>query len=496
MTTTKSSVVFRVLLLGVLALAGARFSAQPASALSLNPLDYYDYDYNIVFSATQVAPEEPFSITASATVRCIKDLPIGVGEATVQFSVIARDSSTGEELTLLDGYDFEVSDVPDWAGEEYSTTESVDLEFPASVEPGAYIMSARLENLSLDGWNVTNMVPSSARTTTLGTVACTIPDEPPTPPPTPTPGTITVSVLGHAFSPTISSDGRLTKAVDAILIEGMLSLQIANGTRCMDSGGSPLEYISATQALSPRAYEDGAVMSAFSLFPNGAQFSPALRLGIVYDRSELPPGCDEGELVVGYYDRENEDWRALSSSVDKEEGIVWADASHFTTFGLLAPTETPGPARFTIRSLDVTPNEVPPFGRVTATITIANTGDTQDAYPLVVTVNGKQEHTQSLVLGPRQSTTVSLTIVRSEAGVYTVKAADRSGSFQVIAPETSAAPDGASTQPPPTSQGGASTPASPDSQVDGGMNPVYIALLVLAGVAFLSLVILVLAGVL
>ena len=496
MTIRRSCVVARVLLLGVLALAGVGFTTQPTSALSLNPLDYYEYDYNIVFSNTEVEPEESFSITAGATVRCTKDLPIGVRNAAVSFSIVARHSSSGTELTLLDGYDFEVSDVPDWAGDEYSTTEAVDLVFPAGTAPGTYVIAARLENLSLDGWNVTSMVPSSSRTIGLGTIACIVPDEPPTPPPPPLPGTMTVSVLGHELRPTISSDGILTKGVDAILIEGLLSLQITNGTQCLDATGDPLEYVSATQALSPRAYEDGVVISAFNLFPNGARFSPALRLGIVYDPTELPPGCDEDDLVMGYYDSENEKWRALPSTVDKEQGIVSANASHFTTFGLLAPSATLGPARFTVRSLDVAPKEVPPFGRVTAAITIANTGDTQDQYPLLVTVNGKQEHAQDIELAPRQTKTVSFTIVRSEAGVYTVRVAEASGSFRVVAPEIPSASGDATSQEPAASPGGSDVQTSSDSQAAGGMHPVYVVLLALAGVAFLSLVILVLAGVL
>jgi hypothetical protein len=495
MTTKWPRIAARLLLLGALALSSVGLAVEPILALSLNPLDYYEYDYSIVVSHAEVEAEGRFSVTASATVRCVKDLPMGVTEANVRFSVVARSSSSDAEYTLLGGYDFLVSDVPDWAGDEYATTESVDLAFPPGASPGTYAVVARLEHLSLDGWNVTSMVPSSSRTIGLGTIVCSTPEEPPTPPPAPLPGLLTVSLLGHEFTPTIDSDGVLEETVDATLIEGLLSLEMPRGTRCLNADGSPLEYVSATLATSRKPYEGGAVISAFNLFPDGARFSPDIRVGIAYDPAELPPGCEEDDLKFAYYDRSAERWIALPGHVDEEQNVVSADVSHFTAFGLLAPTATSGPARFTVRSLEVAPAEVAPFGRVTAIITVANTGDTRDEYPLVVTVNGKEEHAQGLQIGPRQSTSVRLTIVRSQVGVYTVAVEGLSSSFRVVGSDTPPAPGGATdatSSPGPDS----ATPTSSDSPEAGGMHPLYVALLALAGVAFLTLVILVLAGVL
>jgi len=495
MTTKLTRVAARLLLLGVLALSSVGLAAEPVLALSLNPLDYYDYDYSIVVSHAEVEAEDSFSVTASATVRCVKDLPVGVKEADVTFGVVARASSSDAEYTLLGGYSFLVSDVPDWAGDEYSTTESVDLAFPAGASPGTYTIEARLEHLSLDGWNVTSMVPSSSRTIALGTIVCSTPEEPPTPPPPPLPGLLTISLLGHEFTSTIDPDGVLKETVDGTLIEGLLSVEMPRGTRCLNAGGSPLEYVSATLATSPKPYEGGAVMSAFHLFPDGARFSPDIRIGIAYDPAELPPGCEEDELKFAYYDPAVARWITLPGEVDEAQNVVSADVSHFTTFGVLAPTTTPGPARFTVRSLEVAPEEVAPFGRVSAVITVANTGDTLDEYPLVVTVNGAEEHAQDLQIGPRQSTSVRLTIVRSQIGVYTVAAGGLSGSFRVVGSGTPAAPDSTMDSASPPGPDGA-TQTSSDSQEEGGMHPLYVALLALAGVTFLTLVILVLAGVL
>jgi len=485
--------VTRVLLLGAMLCASFGAAAKPVAALSLNPLDYYSYDYYIVLSHTEVEPGESFSVTASASVRCTKDLPFGVRQADVRFKVLARNSSSGEELTLLERYDFSVDNVPDWAGDEFSATETVDLAFPAGTTPGTYAISARLEYLSLDGWNVTSMVPSSARTMGLGSIALVLPDEAPIPPPTPEPGVLIVSVLGHEFRPPIDEDGFLLETIDASLIEGLVSIDAQEGTRCLDASGFPLTHISASQELSPRTYEGGAVISAFSLRPDGARFSPPLRIGIAYDVDELPPDCDEDDLLIGYYDRADGAWRELPSTLDASHNVVSADVSHFTVFGLLAPTPVPGPARFTVRNLEVSPAQVAPFGRVDVAITVANTGDTADGYPLVVSVDGQAEHSETVNLQPRQSRTVRLTVVRSQPGVYQVKVENLTGSFAVVAPGgTPPATEPPSENPPTPPVNPDNTPAPSES--DGGLHPVYVVLLVIAGLAFLTLVVLVLAG--
>ena len=236
------------------------------------------------------------------------------------------------------------------------------------------------------------------------------------------------------------------------------------------------------------------MLSAFALRPDGARFSPPLRIGIVYNIDELPPGTSEDDLIIGYYDRSDGKWHQLPSSVDTSRKTVSADISHFSVFGLLAPTPAPGPARFTVRNLDVSPAQIAPFGRVDVSVTVSNTGDTADVYPLIVSVDGQREHTETIDLGPRQSRTVRLTVSRSQPGVYQVRVEHLTMSFAVIGGGTAGTPPtGSPTQPPSATTPGQSAPPG-SATGDSGMHPVYVVLLVLAGIAFLTLVILVLAG--
>lgn len=472
---------------------GLALAAQPVAALSLNPLDYYSYDYYIALSATEVEPGEQFSVTAGASVRCIRDLPVGVDEAEAEFEVLAQHETSGVQVVLLDRYAVSVDDVPDWAGDEYSTSETVDLAFPEDAAPGTYNIVARLEHLSLDGWNVTGMVPSSARTMNLGSLECYIPEDPPVPTPPSEPGQLIVSILGHTFRPAIDDDGYLLEKVNASLIEGLLSIELPEGTRCLDESGMALTHISASQNTTPRAFDGGTVLAAFSLHPGGATFAPSIRIGISYEEAELPAGCEEDDLSIAYYSAENGEWKKTSSRVDASRNLVSADVSHFSTVGLLAPTPSPGPARFQVRSLDVSPAKVAPFGRVTITVTITNSGDTADAYPLVVDVDGMTEHTDSIDIKPRHSRTVNLTVVRSTPGTYEVSVENFSKAFSVVTPGATVPPEVSPPDGTPDSPlDEPETPGTPDS--GEGMNPVYIVLLAIAGIAFLTLVVLVLAG--
>jgi hypothetical protein len=465
---------------------------QPASALSLNPLDYYEVDYRIAVSHTVVEPDEAFSVAVSADIRCIKDMPFGVDEATGVASVLARHTTSDLELTLLDSYEVTIDSVPDWEGDEYQLDESMDLAFPSDAPEGVYELVARLDRVSLDGWNVTALIPGSYRTFGIASIMCATEDAPPAPP-APEPGTLRVAVLGHDFRPSLDADGILLDGVDADLIEGEVTLLIEAGTSCEDSSGDALAYIAVAEDPTPPAYAYGIVVAAFTMQPSGAQFSPAIELGIAYGESALPDTVDAASLMVAWYDQQAGLWRELDTIVDAQRRVAYADVVHFSSVALLAPTAAPGPASFAVRDLTATPAQVAPLGKVLVSVTAENTGGTRGTYHLAVSLNDESAYEQDLVLGPRESRTVRFVLARSQPGVYRVEAAGLTSEFTVLAPAATAG--GADVDDPPASSSGSTTPAS-NTNEQVGMHPVYIALLALAGVAFMTLVVLVLAGVL
>ncbi len=459
-------------------------SPKQTAALSLDPYEYYQFDYHIAFSHDEVEPGEPFSISVGAEVRCIKDMPFGADEATIVASVLARSQASGEEITLFDGYELTVTDVPDWQGDQYSIEETVEVSFPDGTSPGTYDIVAELTDVSIDGWNITGFIPGSSRSVGAGPIACVDPDVAP-PPPAPLQGTLSISILGHDIEPGIDGAGILAEDVYAELIEGQVSLYVAAGTRCLDDSGSPLTYISIVKDPTPEPYGEGVVLSAFKLRPGGARFSPPLQIGIAYAAADLPDGCDADDLSVAWYDGDDEEWDMLSSVADTQRMTVTADTRHFSTFALLATIDDREPARFVVSELTVKPREVQPLGRVDVTVSVNNTGGSEGTYHLALEINGETEHSQDVVLHPGAGRTLRFTVARSQPGEYEVSVGELSHSFSVLGNSTPAQI--------PIAGATASGTDDPSSE---GLHPVYAVLLGLAAVAFLSLVVLVLAKVL
>jgi hypothetical protein len=451
------------------------FPPEQTAALSLNPYEYYQFDYHIAFSHDEVEPGEPFSISVGAEVRCIKDMPFGADEATMVASILARSQASGEEITLFDGYELTVTDMPDWQGDQYSIEEAVELSFPDGTSPGTYDIVAELTDVSIDGWNITGFIPGSSRSITAGFITCVDPDIDPPPPP-PQLGTLIISILGHEFQPDIDRDGILAEDVYAELIEGQVSLYIDAGTRCLDDSGSPLAYFSLVKDPTPEPYGEGVVLSAFKLRPGGARFSPPLQLGIAYAAADLSDGCDADDLSVAWYDSDDEEWEKLSSVADTQRMTVTANVRHFSTFALLATIQDREPARFVVSELTVSPREVQPLGRVYVSVSVSNTGGSEGSCRLALEVNGETEHSQDLVLHPGAGRTLRFMVARSQPGEYEVSAGELSHSFSVLGT--------------PATAPGTNAPS------DEGLHPVYAMLLGLAAVAFLTLIVLLLAKVL
>lgn len=467
------------------------FTSTPSTAfaLDLNPFDYYEFDYHIVFSDDEVEPGEEFSVTVGAEVRCIKDMPFGADEAALVVSGVARHAASGEEIALLDDFEVAVPDVPDWQGDTFVTEESVDLAFPADAASGAYDIVARLEYVSIDGWNITGLVPSGYRSISIGPISVTSPDPAP-PAPQVTPGHLSISILGHEYSPEINDEGLVLQDVTARLIEGEVTLALQEGTCCLDASGDPLGHISVVRSSSPAPFAEGLVLAAYSLHPGGAVFSPGISMGVTYEESGFPPGITEHDLTLAFHD--NGAWKTISSTVDTAATTVRADIRHFSTIGLLALTNAPSPAAFSVSDLSVSPTTVPPMAGVNVSFAVRNTGGAAGTYPLMVEVNGRSEYARELTIGPSSSQHIRFRLARATPGTYTVSVNDElTASFIVQSTISAAETTGA--------QENSAAPGAPQESAQptqDGLHPVFIALLVMAGVAFLTIVILLLAGVL
>jgi hypothetical protein len=88
---------------------------------------------------------------------------------------------------------------------------------------------------------------------------------------------------------------------------------------------------------------------------------------------------------------------------------------------------------FTITSLDVTPEQVPPGQPVTVSAQVANIGDSEGSYTVNLTVNGQVEQTKTVTLAPEAMETVTFTVTKETPGSYTVSIGDLTEEFTVAA---------------------------------------------------------------
>ncbi|MFH1032029.1 MAG: cohesin domain-containing protein [Chloroflexota bacterium] len=96
-----------------------------------------------------------------------------------------------------------------------------------------------------------------------------------------------------------------------------------------------------------------------------------------------------------------------------------------------APTVAPGPARFTISGLAVTPGVVQPGEPVTISATVTNTGGYEGSYTAICKVNGAEEAQKDISVAAGQTGVITFSIKKSAEGNYTVNIGDLSGQFTV-----------------------------------------------------------------
>ncbi|MBI2133214.1 hypothetical protein HYU11_00880 [Candidatus Woesearchaeota archaeon] len=73
----------------------------------------------------------------------------------------------------------------------------------------------------------------------------------------------------------------------------------------------------------------------YEALPEGASFSPAIKMTISYNPSLLPPGTPEESLVIAYHDPDKDLWITLDSEVDQDNNQVKATVSHFSKFAIV-----------------------------------------------------------------------------------------------------------------------------------------------------------------
>jgi hypothetical protein len=245
------------------------------------------------------------------------------------------------------------------------------------------------------------------------------------------------NMLGQTSMRATNPAGALTNPMIASSKDGNLTIELARGTKILRNGMRVLS-IDANQVDSPPSSDGLEVIVAYEFSPAGTTFNPAPRVTIKYDADKLP------ENVLGValarYNNSSKSWEELpAQGVAGIGGPVNGAVDHFSKIGVVAKL-APLPVKavntnlkpsFIIDKLMVSPAVVnaEEFARVQ--VSVANDGNKEGNYPLVLKMDGKQIAVREVTLAPGQETSVSFAIRDAAPGKHLIEVAEQRGSFKV-----------------------------------------------------------------
>jgi len=126
----------------------------------------------------------------------------------------------------------------------------------------------------------------------------------------------------------------------------------------------------------------------------------------------------------------------VSFSVTKEEaGTYSAEVDGLSgSFTVVAPGPPLPIAVVSVTNLSIEPAQVEPNEAVTVSVVVANTGDTEGSYTVVLKIDDVKEAERQVTVPAGGSQDVSFSVTREEAGTYSVEVDGLSGSFTVVTP--------------------------------------------------------------
>ena len=241
-------------------------------------------------------------------------------------------------------------------------------------------------------------------------------------------------------------------------LDEAIHIIIPHEVTALDGEGNPLtdvEFVAAESVPDPP--EDASIIGLpYQLGPDGATFDPPVTMTWSYDPADIPDGVAEEELVIAYYGEGAGEWQELEFEVDPESDTLSAYIDHFSTFAVIAFSDslppppitsssspllvTPSPpqpvtptasAAFTLSSLSISPLEVSAGEAVTISVFLANAGEADGSYTATLKINGIVAETKEVSLVGGGSETVTFTTSQGEAGAYSIEVNGLPGSFIV-----------------------------------------------------------------
>jgi hypothetical protein len=214
--------------------------------------------------------------------------------------------------------------------------------------------------------------------------------------------------------------------------DGKAEAVIDQGTRGLTEDGKAFNNISIIAAQSPAAPDQSVIIGTpYDIGPDGATFDRPINLTFNYDRSLIPPGVDENNLVVATWDAVSGRWLDLASTVNPQNSTISAKTTHFSMYCVLAHTR---PAAFSITDLSLQPVGIDVNGSVSVSALISNSGDLASSYTVTLKMDGADIGTQAVSLAGRSHRRITFSIAPDTSGTHVLSIDDLSAKLNVNEP--------------------------------------------------------------
>ena len=269
-----------------------------------------------------------------------------------------------------------------------------------------------------------------------------------------------LDILGSESRFRVDHNGRVLESLEVKSADYLLIINIPKGTIAIQNGRRLTGLDVKVNDNPPVPPSDSHIIGlAYDFTPEGATFDPPINITFQYDPNNLPLNVSEEDLVIAYYDTDNGRWEECSCTFDPINHYITASISHFTNFALIAHEVLLSPATFTVLNISIQPQEVQVNEEVIVTVPIANTGDVEGTYHLILKVNGIQSEAKEVTVAAGAIEMANFTLSKEQPGTYTVAVDGNEASFTVAALEP--APKSPIITKPPTEPISPETPMPP-----------------------------------
>jgi hypothetical protein len=156
---------------------------------------------------------------------------------------------------------------------------------------------------------------------------------------------------------------------------------------------------------------------------------------MLYSDAQIPPGVNEKDLVIGFWNSTKNEWESLAVSViDTVNNQITAPLSHFSTCAILYLAPEAAPASFTVGNLSVSPSEASAGQEVTISTAVTNAGGSPGTYTVSFKLNGTLSENREVNLDSGKSENLVFKTKSDKPGTYAIEVNGKTGQFTIKEP--------------------------------------------------------------